>query len=59
MILLKFLLLTKDEMPTVLLRPSHESLNTEMVDLEKDGVKFNVSLEDDMEAVQLDKKSRA
>ena len=25
-------LLTKDEMPTVLLRPSHESLNTEMVD---------------------------
>ncbi|CWX28499.1 TPA: DNA translocase FtsK [Haemophilus influenzae 10810] len=60
-------LLTKDEMPTVLLRPSHESLNTEMVDnhfatqvnekvdLEKDGVKFNVSLQDDMEAVQLDK----
>ena len=54
-------------MPTVLLRPSHESLNTEMVDnhfttqvdekvdLEKDGVKFNVSLQDDMEAVQLDK----
>ncbi|AAC23244.1 predicted coding region HI1593 [Haemophilus influenzae Rd KW20] len=42
-------------MPTVLLRPSHESLNTEMVDnhfatqvnekvdLEKDGVKFNLS----------------
>lgn len=60
-------LLTKDEMPTVLLRPSHESLNTEMVDnhfatqvnekvdLEKDGVKFNLSLQDDMEAVQLDK----
>lgn len=60
-------LLTKDEMPTVLLRPSHESLNTEMVDnhfatqvnekvdLEKDGVKLNVSLQDDMEAVQLDK----
>lgn len=48
-------MLTKDEMPTVLLRPSHESLNTEMVDnhfatqvnekvdLEKDGVKFNLS----------------
>ncbi|MCK8930880.1 DNA translocase FtsK 4TM domain-containing protein [Haemophilus influenzae] len=60
-------LLTKDEMPTVLLRPSHESLNTEMVDnhfatqvnekvdLEKDGVKLNVSLQDDVEAVQLDK----
>ena len=48
-------LLTKDEMPTVLLRPSHESLNTEMVDLEKDGVKFNLSLQDNMEAVQLDK----
>ncbi len=27
----------------------------EKVDLEKDGVKFNVSLQDDMEAVQLDK----
>lgn len=63
----KVSLLTNDEMPTVSLRPSHEALNTEMADnnfdvqadekvrLGDDELKFNVSLQDDMRGVQLDK----
>ena len=62
-------LLTNDEMPTVSLRSSHESLNTEMADnnfnvqadekvrLGDDELQFNVSLEEDgMGNVQLDKE---
>ena len=60
-------MLTNDEMPTVSLKPTHESLNTEMADnnfdvqndekvrLGDDELKFNVSLQDDMRDVQLDK----
>ena len=63
----KVSLLTNDEMPTVSLKPTHESLNTEMADnnfdvqndekvrLGDDELKFNVSLQDDMRDVQLDK----
>ena len=63
----KVCLLTNDEMPTVSLKPTHESLNTEMADnnfnvqadekvrLGDDELKFNVSLQDDIRDVQLDK----
>ncbi|EGT82321.1 DNA translocase FtsK [Haemophilus haemolyticus M19107] len=63
----KVSLLTNDEMPTVSLKPTHESLNTEVADnnfdaqadekvhLGDDELKFNVSLQDDMRDVQLDK----
>ncbi|WP_118788477.1 DNA translocase FtsK [Haemophilus haemolyticus] len=63
----KVSLLTNDEMPTVSLKPTHESLNMEMEDnnfniqadekvrLGDDELKFNVSLQDDIRDVQLDK----